>query len=248
MGPVKQKELEAIAGMSAERLTAHLEALREGKRVTLLGNQWLTSETARSWHLRLVEEVRSFHLANPLLPGIPRATLKGALPAGLGQKGFDQLLEAILAAGELDQQTEWFKAPGCTPTPSESQDRDIRRIEEVYRNAGAQAQIWQEMLASLNMVPADAETYLAYLLGAGRLVRLNEESLFHGDTYRQALVALQIHFASHEAVTLGQFRDILGGARKPTKALLEHFDGLKYTLRRGDERVAWKLPEVKLSA
>jgi selenocysteine-specific elongation factor len=26
------------------------------------------------------------------------------------------------------------------------------------------------------------------------------------------------------------------------QALLEHFDALKYTMRKGDERVAWKLP------
>jgi selenocysteine-specific elongation factor len=51
------------------------------------------------------------------------------------------------------------------------------------------------------------------------------------------------HFASHQSLTLGEYRDLLGSARKPVQALLEHFDALKYTMRTGDAREAWKLPE-----
>jgi selenocysteine-specific elongation factor len=38
-------------------------------------------------------------------------------------------------------------------------------------------------------------------------------------------------------VTLARFRDELGTSRKYAQALLEHFDGEKLTLRRGDARV-----------
>ncbi|MBN2428388.1 MAG: SelB C-terminal domain-containing protein [Deltaproteobacteria bacterium] len=47
---------------------------------------------------------------------------------------------------------------------------------------------------------------------------------------------------TNETLTLAEFRDKFGSARKQTQALLEHFDSLKYTMRRGDARVAWKLP------
>jgi selenocysteine-specific elongation factor len=44
-------------------------------------------------------------------------------------------------------------------------------------------------------------------------------------------------------LTLGEFRDLIGSARKQTQAILELFDSLKYTMRKGDERVAWQLPK-----
>jgi selenocysteine-specific elongation factor len=54
---------------------------------------------------------------------------------------------------------------------------------------------------------------------------------------------LRAHFAAHETLTLAEFRDQLGSARKQVQAFLEHCDALKYTLRKGDVRVAWKLPK-----
>ncbi|MBW2690957.1 MAG: SelB C-terminal domain-containing protein, partial [Deltaproteobacteria bacterium] len=55
--------------------------------------------------------------------------------------------------------------------------------------------------------------------------------------------ALKNHFASKETLTLAEFRDLIGSARKQTQAILELFDSRKYTMRKGDERVAWKIPE-----
>ena len=61
--------------------------------------------------------------------------------------------------------------------------------------------------------------------------------------YLKAVAALKVHFAGNETLTLAEFRDLIGSARKLTQAILELFDSLKYTMRKGDERVAWQLPK-----
>jgi len=248
LGPIKQKELETVSGLGKERVTELLETLQQEKRVTLLGNQWLSYETERSWQIRLAKEVYNYHQNNPLLPGIPRATLKSVLPPKLALKGFDQLLNTLSETAKLEQSGEWIKNVGFSPTPTEDQRQKIQQIVEIYINAGTQTPIWSEVLDTLNFSIPEAEKYLAYLLGTGVLVRLNEETIFHQEVYQQSLLALQHHFAGHSALTLAEFRDILGSARKQTKALLDHFDERQYTIRRGDERVAWKLPENRFCA
>jgi len=240
---VRVKELEQIAGMGRERILDNLQALDDEGRAVLLGDQWATAEALRSWLHRLSEETGRFHAAHPLLPGIPHATLKGALPGRLAPKAFDRLLELASSAGELVQQGEVLRLPTFTPTPTEAQQRQIDRIEQGYREAGALAKNKNEMLERLELDPTQAETYLAYLFGSSRLVKLNEESFLHVDSYRTAVAALVEHFAANPTLTLGEFRDRIGSARKQVQALLEHFDALKYTMRRGDERVAWKLPK-----
>lgn len=239
---VRVKELEQIAGMGRERILDNLQALDDEGRAVLLGDQWATAEALRSWLHRLSEETGRFHAAHPLLPGIPHATLKGALPGRLAPKAFDRLLELASSAGELVQQGEVLRLPTFTPTPTEAQQRQIDRIEQGYREAGALAKNKNEMLERLELDPTQAETYLAFLFGSSRLVKLNEESFLHVDSYRTAVAALVEHFAANPTLTLGEFRDRIGSARKQVQALLEHFDALKYTMRRGDERVAWKLP------
>ncbi len=240
---VKLKELELISGMGRERISAHLDDLRAEGKVVQLADQWTTAETSRACRHLLIEETGRFHATNPLLPGIPHATLKAALPAKLSPKAFEELLASALRAGELAQKGEWLRLPEFIPTPSPEQARHIEIIEAAYRQAGPQAKNKQEMLDRLNLPPSGTEDCFAYLFSTGRLVKLNDESFFHIDTYRQALAALRSHFASHETLTLAQFRDLLGSARKQVQALLEYWDGLKYTMRKEDHRVAWKLPE-----
>jgi selenocysteine-specific elongation factor len=241
-GCARVKELELISGMGKERITDHLQTLEQDGKVVLLGDQWTISESIRSWLHQLQEETKRFLGQNPLLPGIPHATLKNTLPAALSAKGFEQLLEQAVAEGLLAQQGEWVAIPGYVPTPSEAQARDINRIEEAYRSAGFLAKNKREMLDQLGLSAEKADPYFGFLFAQERLVRLSEESFFHVETYQLAVDALRKHFASQQTLTLAQFRDILGSARKQTQAVLEHFDSLKYTMRRGDERVAWKLP------
>ncbi|PLX96039.1 MAG: selenocysteine-specific translation elongation factor [Desulfuromonas sp.] len=239
---LRLKEFEQLAAMGRERIGDHLEALQNEGRVALLADQWVVVETLRSWRRRLIEEVEQFHKANPLLLGIPRATLKGALPAALLPKGFDALLAAAHEENDLVAGTESVHLPGFSPQPEGEQARLIEQIENAYRQDGVLVKNRQEMLDRLGLDAAASDECFAYLFATGRLVRLSEESFLHRDAYNAALSALIDHFNQQKTLTLAEFRDRIGSARKQTQALLEYWDSLKYTLRQGDARVGWKLP------
>lgn len=236
------KNLELLSGLGRERVELHLRQLEDEGQVWQMVDQWATSEALASWRHRLVEEVTRFHEQNPLQPGIPHATLKGALPDKLSPKAFQKLLQMILDDGQLVQKGEWLRLPGWQPSPSPRQAERLEKLEAAYRTEGAQAKNRKEMTDRLGISDEEADLLFAYLFAEGRLVKLNEESFLHADTYAQALRLLKKHFTDHQTLTLAQFRDLFDSARKQVQALLEHFDGLKYTRRVGDERVAWKLP------
>jgi selenocysteine-specific elongation factor len=242
-GCVRLKELELLSGMGPERIAGHLEKLAAEGKVVRIADQWTTVEAARSWRLKLTEETERFHAANPLLSGIPHATLKGVLPQVLQPKTFEQLLATALTEGELVQQGECLARPGFTPSLSAAEQQLADQIEALYREEGSLAKNRQEMCDRLRLDPNRAEPLFGYLVSSGRLVRLNDESYFHASVYQQALHLLVRHFAAHPTLSLAEFRDLLGSARKPVQAFLEHCDGVKYTMRKGDVRVAWKLPK-----
>ena len=244
-GAIRLKELEQLSGMGRERIEQHLATLEQEEKIRLLADQWMTLENHRAWSYQMEEEAGRFHEKNPLLPGIPQATLKQALPKALSQKTFAALLAEALDAARLGLAGEAVRRPDFSPAPSPAEAAAIERLETAYRQAGAMAKNKREMLDQLGMSVEQADPFLAYLFAAGRLIKCNEESFFDRDTYRRALALLAEHFAAHETLTLAEFRDRFGSARKQTQALLEYFDELKYTLRRGDQRVAWKLPETK---
>jgi selenocysteine-specific elongation factor len=240
---LRLKELEQLAGLGQERLRVQLGELAAQGHAIQLGEQWLTAATMRTWRLRLGEALNAYHSAHPNLPGMSRASAKGLLPTALAPKAFDDLVAQMVAAGELAAAEDLLVRPGFQLRLSAAQAQLVETIEGAYREAGAQAKNKQEMLDRLGLSPAPAEEAFAYLFAQGRLIRLNAESFLDAATYDQTLALLRAHFAAQPTLTLAEFRDRLGSSRKLVQALLEYWDGLKYTLRRGDERVAWKLPE-----
>jgi selenocysteine-specific elongation factor len=237
------KNLELLSGLGRERVEKNLRQLEEEGLAWQLVDQWAASEALASWRHRLRDAVTRFHDDNPLQPGIPHATLKGVLPDKVSSKAFQKLLAMIVDDGQLVRKSEWIALPEWTPQPDPQQKADLEKIEEAYRREGALVKNRNEMIERLNLTPEQADTYFTFLFAEGRLVKLTEETYLHAETYQKALQLLRDHFAQNETLTLAQFRDLFGSARKQVQALLEHFDSLKHTRRVGDERVAWKLPE-----
>jgi selenocysteine-specific elongation factor len=243
LGCAKLKEIEQASGLGREKVTSLLEQLSHDGQVLRLGDQWLTAETARSWQRVLVETIESYHGDYPLHPGIPHATLKGSLPSKVAPKAFEELLIELLQTGEWTQKQEWISRSTFVPQPTSEQKQFLDRLENVYRQAGAAAKGRIDMINQAQVPDHQVDSLLAYLFANRLLIRLNDDSFLHQDAYQQALGMLIQHFSVKETLTLAEFRDLIGSARKQTQAILEYFDSLKYTMRRGDERVAWQLPE-----
>jgi len=232
------KDLEQLSGMGREKITINLKALEKQKQVCLLADQWLPTVLVRSFSERMVENVKQFHLQNPLLPGMPHATLKAKLSKRLSGKAFDQLLEKTA----LQRAGEWVQTEGFIPKPSADQQQILDKIEASYLEAGVVAKGRREMIDPFGLDEDIVEDYLGYLFFNNILIKLNDETFFHRTCYLQALQQLIDHFSTQQSLTLAQYRDLIGSARKPVQAVLEYFDIQKYTMRKGDAREAWKLP------
>jgi selenocysteine-specific elongation factor len=173
---------------------------------------------------------------------MPHATLKAALPAKVAPKAFEELLAELVDNQQLAQREEWIARVDFSPKPTDIQEQLIKNLEKVYRDAGVEAKGRVDMLALASTPANQADSLLAFLFANGTLVRLNDDSFMHKEAYQKAVAELKKHFAAKETLTLAEFRDRIGSARKQTQAILELFDSLKYTMRKGDERVAWQLP------
>jgi len=242
LGCARVKELEQASGLSRERVTTLLDNLAAAEQVIRIGDQWVTAETARAWQRVMIDTVDTHHREYPLQPGIPHATLKSALPVKVAPKAFEELLAGLIAENQLVHHDEWVARPDFSPQPTERQAAYLKNLEKVYRDAGVEAKGRVDMLGLANVPEGQVESLLAYLFAKGTLVRLNDDSFMHRQAYEKALGALKNHFAGKETLTLAEFRDLIGSARKQTQAILEFFDSRKYTMRKGDERVAWQLP------
>jgi len=240
-GAIRVKELEQTTGLGTERIGDHLDTLAADGVVVSIGDQWAEAGTVRAWQRQLIDRVKQFHHEAPLQPGIPLAMLRSELPKALTAKGFEALFGTLLKDKTLQRNADTVSLPDFSAKPDPAQQLRIDSVEELWEQAGAEAKNNTEMLSRLELSEAETSEALAYLFATGRLIRLNAECSLHREAYAAAVQLLSGTFADQE-FTLAQFRDALGSSRKLVQALLEHFDALKYTLRKGEVRVAWKLP------
>ena len=238
----KQKELEQASGLGREQVNRLLESLAEAGQVRRAGDQWATAETLRAWQRVIIEAVDNNHRDNALLPGLQHATLKAILPVKVAPKTFEEILDGLISEGGLTKKGEWIARPEFSPNPTAEQEQLLQKLEQVYRDAGVEAKGRVDMLSLASIPEQQVEPLLAFLFANGTLVRLNDDSFLHREAYEAAFQALKKHFATKETLTLAEFRDLIGSARKQTQAILELFDSLKYTMRKGDEHIAWQLP------
>lgn len=237
------RDLEKHTGTGREELRQGLEKLAEMGQAEPLADQWVVTERVRSWQQQLPQLAADYLERNRLRHGVPRATLQGKVADKLAPKGFEVLLQRAVEAGELEVCGDLVVTPGWQPRPTEEDLQILAKLEEHFRKNGFQVKNQNEVIGQLGLEAIDTEPYFSYLLLEKSLVRLSPESYLHADSYRKALQLLAEIFQQQPSFTLAQFRDRLDSNRKLIQALLEYFDGCKYTRRTGEERVAWKLPE-----
>ncbi len=237
------KDLAQLTQMGPEPLQEMLERARQQGEVVQLDDLYVRRPALERWEEDILQEVEKFHRSRPLQPGMQRAPLSALLPGKPPQRLFDALLDRMLEQGLLGMSRELVFKPGFKPAPDSRQEKLLARLEEHFKHAGLDMSALKEAEQKFGLKKGEEEELLDYLLFQGILVKVSEDVYLHRDVYRQCIRALGEYFQDHDSITLAQYRDLLQTSRRHAQALLEHFDGMKYTRRVGDERVPWKLPK-----
>jgi selenocysteine-specific elongation factor len=239
-GPVTVADLLKKTSMAADVAMPLLnQAVASGEVLVLSGlsanlaaNQSIVSRAAwSSLAARVVQEIRSYHAAYPLRPGMPREELKSRL--GLPPKVFNEGMALGSASGVLVESGAFVRLPGFAVTFTPDQQRAVDTLLARFRSAPHATPSVKEAEAA---VGADV---LAALLEQGKLVKLSDEVLFLPQTYAAMVERIKqaIQQNGTHSVTVAQVRDLFDTSRKYALALLEHLDAKGITKRVGDERV-----------
>jgi selenocysteine-specific elongation factor len=181
---------------------------------------------------RLVHTVREFHRAQPMLPGMAKQDLRSRdLP---GAPPF--LVDALLAdAKELAVEGENVRLRSHAPFLKQEEEQARAAIEHAFELTGLATPAVAEVLARSGVEARRARTLLEILLREKRLVRINEELVFH----HSALEKLRRDLTARRPArfNVAAFKEWTGISRKYAIPLLEYLDRTHVTRREGDERL-----------
>jgi selenocysteine-specific elongation factor len=219
------------------------EASARGVAVVLGDRSFAAAEIVAEAERRLAAALAQFHRANPIKPGMPRETLRGALPANAPLALFERALGGLAQRGEIALEGELARAAAFAPRLSPREEALAARLRESARAAGLTPRTPREWESELGCDSATLHELLAHLERAGALVRAPGELWFDAAAVAALRAKLVAHLEAHGEIGTAAYKELIGATRKFAVPLMELFDTEHLTVRRGDVRILKRRPK-----
>jgi selenocysteine-specific elongation factor len=190
---------------------------------------------------RARELVRSHHQRAPLERGLPLETLRARLATGGGRLVAEEAIRVATGGRDAPDRLvidgDVVRMPGSTAAAAGEATALMSAVADALREAGIAGATEHTLADRTGSAPSGLRAALQRLGRDAAAVRLGE-IWFASAVVDEARRRLVEHFAATRTLSVVEFKERTGMARKQAVLMLEHFDRLGLTRREGDARVA----------
>lgn len=226
----------ALSAEDAQRMCEQLLASGILARLQFEGRDYLVHfqklEEARRAVLDVLER---FHRENRVRLGMRRSELRARVGSGLPASVLEAVLSRELAAGSIAVDGDRVRLTSHQVRLTSEEQVEFDRLDVLFAAAGLSSPPLDEALRGVDK--RLAERIRIALLESGRLIDCGDGVIMHKDTIARAEGKLKEMFAIKKELTTSEIRQGLGTTRKYVIPLLNYFDSIGLTQRRGDIRV-----------
>lgn len=195
----------------------------------------ITPEAFLEAKTHVLEALKKFHDANPLVAGMSKEQLREQV--NIGPEVFHSVLQKLAEEKKLEAVGELVHLAGRGVIMKDDEAESKKIIEQAFASAGLKVPSLKEVLAGLKVDRVRAQKIVTLLLRDKSLIKISDELVFHQSALmdlRQKIAALK---NSTSKIDVARFKDMTGVSRKYAIPLLEYLDRERVTRRVGDERV-----------
>lgn len=202
------------------------------KKLYLINNTILSQSNWAQYKTKLLGQLKVWHQQNPGIDGVAPGKLKGSL----SEKLFVSLLGELVKEGAILLRGGLLSLPQHQTTQSPEQQRQWSKIEQAYESS----EFHMPTVSEVEKATAIAKPALVKMLkGATKSGQL------HGISDNRFVRSQDLKIVSNKVLELGeggagfsvvQYKTAIGCGRNLSIELLEYFDKIRFTQRRGNER------------
>jgi selenocysteine-specific elongation factor len=195
----------------------------------------ITPEAFQAAKTNVLQVLKKFHDANPLVAGMSKEQLREQV--NVGPEIFHSVLQKLAEEKKLESVGELVHLAGRGVIMKDDEAESKKIIEQAFASAGLKVPSLKEVLAGLKVDRVRAQKIVTLLLRDKSLIKISDELVFHQSALmdlRQKIAALKV---SASKIDVARFKDLTGVSRKYAIPLLEYLDRERVTRRVGDERV-----------
>jgi selenocysteine-specific elongation factor len=235
---VQVRRLTLETGLTRDECETRLRALQERGSVVACGTgEWIGPSVVGRIREELLVALDAFHARSPMRPGMPRAALRGSLPANLASNAADLALSQLEASGDIASEGDIVRRVDHEPVLDPAARAAAKRIVDEARGAGLDPPSPRDWAAQLELSAEQFRDLVAHLERQGELVRAPGNLWFARDAVDALCAKVSAHFETSEELDTQSYKTLIGTSRRTAMPLMELLDELHITRRRGDVRV-----------
>ncbi|MEM6292319.1 MAG: selenocysteine-specific translation elongation factor [Myxococcota bacterium] len=221
---------------------AAIDPLLKGKQpqVARLGKDRYVEESAVKGLIDVaISTVDKFHGAQPLKTGMPRPALEAALGKRIATDVASEAIDRAVERGALRRVDEagTLARPGKGLSAEGELPPRMQQVMDLYEEAGQKPPTLRQVSESLEFTAPEVLELVSGLQRTGRLVRVTADLSFSKDSHTALLTQVRARLTAEGTIDVQALKAMTGLSRKFAVPLMEHFDSLQITVRRGDERI-----------
>lgn len=174
----------------------------------------------------------------PFRLGVDREELRSTLFSQWGHRDFTALLARLSEEEMIVMGGRWVSDPETYQRLLRVDHPALLNLEAAILNQGFQPKPLRYLASSLSVKMSDITDMMALLVTSGKVIDVGCGFFLHTSIVDQAWAVVKQYLINKTNITAAQCRDSLQTNRKLAVALLEYFDSLDLTRRKGNERLA----------
>ena len=207
---VAEDDLRRETGLVAGELREILDQLAaDGSAVATPARTWIATSAMTDLETRLLASLSSFHTREPLLPGMPTGTLRGALPDNVGRDVTQCAIERLIARGSIAIEGDIARDVDFSTRLDDSDQTLVERILEDARTAGLEPPLERDWSERLGISLEHLRNLLAHLKRQGRLVRTPGDLWFDADAVAALRDRVIAHFESNDRLDTVDYQRLI---------------------------------------
>ncbi len=210
------------------------EMTAEGRILPISGKSYVHVDTAQRLQQRLLGAVRDFHRRRPESPGVGREQLLN--DSAIRKDLFDALIDRMRSDGKLVERKGCLALPEHREQFNDAEAKLLHDVESAFKSQLFHPPGPDELARGLRAAPAQVQRALRILIEQQRLVRVDQDLLFHADAVATARERLVSHIRENGGLESVKFKYVLDTTRKYAIPLLDYFDKIGVTRRVGYTR------------
>lgn len=186
---------------------------------------------------KMINSVKTFHKANPLLPGIPKEELRSKYFPEILTDLFTLLLQRAINQNLLRLEKDVVAEAGRKVALTTEEEKLAGKVERVLLERGLGFPGFLELALELKQNPENVKKMLYLLVRQGILIKVTDDYFLHATHWADLKKRITGMKTSQKTFSVPDFKAKFGISRKYAIPLLERLDREGITRRSGNERI-----------